>query len=228
MNRNQHTDALAREYVAGTLHGGARRRFETVMRESPPAAQAVKAWQERLAALAAAVPPVQPSAQLWQGLEQRLFVAKTAAPRRWWQLLSAATVGALLCAVVLRLQPGWITEPPGDLPQSYVGLLTDAEGRPVVLAGSTRHGTQLSIKLLRPLDVPPGQVARLWALPADGRAPFAVGVLPASGKAVVTLPASAEALLSKVPRLGVTFEADASGNAPRGPFVVSGHCVKMW
>jgi anti-sigma-K factor RskA len=227
MNRTEHTDALAREYVAGTLHGGARRRFETLMRESTAAAQAVRAWQERLAMLAAGVPPVQPSAKLWQGLEQRLFAPK-AAPQRWWQLLGAATVGALLCAVVLRLQPGFITEPAQDLPQSYVGLLTDAEGRPVVLAGSTRHGTRLSIKLLRPLDVPPGQVARLWALPADGRAPFAVGVLPASGKAVVTLPASAEALLSKVPRLGVTFEPDASGNAPRGPFVVSGHCVKMW
>jgi len=227
MNRTEHTDALACEYVAGTLAGAARRRFETVLRESPAAVRAVKDWQERLTALAEAVPPVQPSAQLWQGLEQRLFAPK-AAPRRWWQLLSAATVGALMCAVVLRLQPGWIVEPPQDLPQSYVGLLTDAEGRPVLLAGSTRHGTRLSIKLLRPLEVPPGQVARLWALPADGRAPFAVGVLPASGKAVVTLPASAEALLSKVPRLGVTFEPDTSGSAPRGPFVISGHCVKMW
>jgi anti-sigma-K factor RskA len=143
-------------------------------------------------------------------------------------LLSAATVGALMCAVVLRLQPGWIVDPPQDLPQSYVGLLTDAEGRPVLLAGSTRHGTRLSIKLLRPLEVPPGQVARLWALPADGHAPFAVGVLPASGKAVVTLSASAEALLSKVPRLGVTFEPDTSGSTPREPFIISGHCVKMW
>ena len=50
-------DRLAREYALGTLHGGARRRFERVLREQPASMRALGAWQEHFAALAAAVPP---------------------------------------------------------------------------------------------------------------------------------------------------------------------------
>jgi anti-sigma-K factor RskA len=221
-------DALAREYVLGTLAGGARRRFETLLRRSPEAARAVARWQERTAHLAAGVPPLAPSAGLWRGLEARLFApAQRPARRPWWGWLGAATVGALVCAVVLRAALPAFDDAPGDLPAAYVGLLTDAQGQPVVLAGATRHGTRLSVKLLRPLAPPAGAVARLWALPALG-APLPLGVVPAGGKATLTLPTSAEALLSQVPRLGITFEPDTASATPRGPFVVSGHCVKMW
>jgi anti-sigma-K factor RskA len=147
--------------------------------------------------------------------------------RPWWSWLGGAALGAVACAVVLRLAAPGFDDAPADLPAAYVGLLTDAQGQPVVLAGATRHGTRLQVKLLRPLDVPPGRVARLWALPALG-APLPLGVIPASGKATVTLAASAEALLTQVPRLGVTIEPDTRAAAPAGPFVVSGHCVKMW
>jgi hypothetical protein len=57
--------------------------------------------------------------------------------------LGGALAGALLCVVVLRLQPGWVgLEPAADgLPASYVGLLLDgASGKPTVLASSRRHG----------------------------------------------------------------------------------------
>lgn len=227
-------DALAREYVLGSLVGGARRRFETLLRRSPEAAQAVVRWQERSAHLAAGVPPMAPSPALWRGIEARLFApAPRAVPRRrgWgsaWDWAGGAALGAIVCAVVLRIAgPFWIERDAAELPPAYVGLLTDAQGQPVLLAGATRQGTRLSVKLLRPLAVPAGQVARLWALPALGT-PLPLGVVPAGGKATVVLPASAETLLSQVPRLGVTFEPDTGSPTPRGPFIVSGHCVKMW
>lgn len=224
----QALEALAREYVLGTLAGGARRRFETLLRRSPDAARAVARWQERTAHLAAGAPPLAPSPALWRSLEARLFApAAHPARRPWWGWLGAASVGALACALVLRLALPAFEAPPGDLPPAYVGLLADAQGQPVVLAGATRHGTRLSVKLLRALEVPPGRVARLWALPALG-APLPLGVIPAAGKATLALPGSAEKLLTQVPRLGVTFEPDTSSQVPLGPFVVSGHCVKMW
>lgn len=237
-------DRLAREYALGTLAGGARRRFERVLRQSPAAMLAVGVWQERLAALSESVPAMQPRAAVWQGLEQRLFTpagapaAAKPSPWRWLaelfsgRTLGSALAGVFLCVLVLRMQPGLIgAEPQREtLPASYVGLLSDAAGKPTVLASSRRHGRQLTVKLLQPLAVPSGQVAQLWALPRDGGAPFPVGTLPAQGSGTVALPDSSEKLFFTVSQLAVSFEPAPvqAGGAPSGAFVVSGHCVKLW
>jgi anti-sigma-K factor RskA len=234
-------DRLAREYVLGTLTGGARRRFERVLAASPAASLAVGAWQQRFSVLAASVPPMQPREAAWQQLERRLFPAapKAASGFGAWlsNLLSArslggALAGVLLCLAVLRLQPGLVgLQPPSEaLPQSYVGLLSDGEGRPAVLASSLRHGRQLSVKLLQPVAVPAGRVAQLWALPRDGGEPFPLGVVPDHGSAVLALPDSSEKLFFNVTRLAVTLEVAPAlaGAAPAGPFVLIGPCVKLW
>lgn len=237
-------DRLAREYALGTLAGGARRRFERVLRQSPAATLAVGVWQERLATLSGSVPVMQPRAAVWQGLERRLFAsAATAAadkpsPWRWLadlfsaRSLGSALAGVLLCVLVLRLQPDLIgMEPQREtLPASYVGLLLDAAGKPAVLASSRRHGKQLSVKLLQPLVVPNGTVAQLWALPRDGSAAFPVGVLPPQGTGTVALADASEKLFFTVAQLAVSFEpAPAQAGAkPSAPFVLSGHCVKLW
>jgi len=229
-------DRLAREYALGTLAGPARRRFERLMRHAPSAARAVGAWQERLGGLAGAVPPLQPSESVWRGLERRLFAPRR--PLQWlWGLLSARALGgvlagAFLCAVVLRLQPGLIgMEPQSDvLPQSYVGLLTDAAGVPTVLASSRRHGRVMTVKLLQPVAIPEGSVAQLWALPRDGGAAFPVGVVPGKGSATVALADTSEKLFFNVSKLAVSIEAAPAraGDKPSGDFVLSGHCVKLW
>ncbi|MGY4831517.1 anti-sigma factor [Sphaerotilaceae bacterium SBD11-9] len=224
-------DRLAREYALGTLSGGARRRFERVLAQAPTAGRAVAAWQERFTVLSAGLPPMAPRNQVWQALEQRLF----AAPRKrggWWNLLGGALAGVLLCTVVLRLQPGLVgLETRAEaLPASYVGLLTDIEGKPTVLASSRRHGRQLTLKLLQPLTVPADRVAQLWALPSDGSAPFPVGVVAPGGPSTIALSDSSEKLFFKVSRLAVSLEAAAArpGDKPTQPFILSGHCVKLW
>jgi len=238
----QRLDRLAREYALGTLAGGARRRFERLMRQAPAAARAVGAWQERLGGLAGAVPPMQPSESLWPSLERRLFAAPPPVapkgPLQWLRdllsvrALGAALAGVLVCAVVLRLQPGLIgMEPQSDaLPQSYVGLLSDAAGAPTVLASSRRHGRVMTVKLLQAVEIPAGSVAQLWALPKDGGAAFPVGVVPGKGSATLALADTSEKLFFNVSRLAVSIEATPAraGDRPSGDFVLSGHCVKLW
>ena len=234
-------DRLAREYALGTLAGPARRRFERVLQQSSAATVAVGVWQGRLTELAHGVPPMQPREAVWAGLEERLFAARRATPqaRGGWlgrllapRALGGALAGVLLCALVLRLQPGLIgMEPRADaLPQSYVGLLTDAAGKATVLASSRRQGKVLTVKLLQPVAVPAGRVAQLWALPKDGSAAFPVGVVPGSGAATIALADTSEKLFFNVARLAVSLEPAPAkpGDAPSSEFVLSGHCVKLW
>ena len=229
--RPERLERLAREYALGTLAGPARRRFERLLREAPAAARAVGAWQERLSGLAGAVPAMQPSESVWKGLERRLFPSSPA-PRLWGLFTGGAFAGVLLCVALLRLNPGLIgMEPEIDaLPQSYVGLLSDADGAPTVLASSRRHGRLMTVKLLQPVAIPAGSVAQLWALPKDGSAAFPVGVVPGTGSATVALADTSEKLFFNVSRLAVSIEAAPAraGDKPSGRFVVSGPCVKLW
>ncbi|MBE7420721.1 MAG: anti-sigma factor [Ideonella sp.] len=238
-------DRLAREYALGTLHGGARRRFEQLLVDVPLAGRVVVRWQQRFDVLAAGVPPLQPREQVWQRLSQRLFdpasasaaKATRSSPFGWlaalWapRVLGGVLAGVLVATVALRLQPQWLgLESHGEaLPQSYVGLLLDDAGRPSVLASSRRYGRTITVKLLQPLAVPAGQVARLWALPRDGAAPFFVGAVPARGSATLALPDSAEKLFFGVGQLALTIEpAEHATRSPAGPYVARGHCVKLW
>lgn len=241
--RPERLDALARDYALGLMHGGARRRFEQLLRGSRAAELAVLVWQERLATLAAPVPPLQPSPAVWQRLEERLRpvpAAAAAAPAasRWGWLgaifsgraLGGALAGLLIATVVLREQPGLVGLEPAreTLPASYVGLLLDNTGKPTLLASSRRHGKQLTVKMLQAIQIPAGQQATLWAFPKDNAAPFKVGIVPAQGNATLPLPATAEKLFFGVSRLAVTYETDAAAQAPAPEQVLSGHCVKLW
>ena len=237
-------ERLAREYALGTLNGRARRRFERVLRDAPAAARAVGEWQRRFDVLAASVPAMPPREAVWQGLQSQLFappgrVAAPASGALHWvgqvlsgRSLAGALAGVLLAVVLLRMQPGLLgLEPSIDkLPESYVGLLTDGAGKPTLLASSRRHGRVLTVKLLQPINVPPGQVAQLWALPKNGSAPLPIGTIPDKGSATVTLADSSEKLFFTVTQLGVSFEAAPAkaGDKPSGDFVLRGHCVKLW
>ncbi|MBK6294899.1 MAG: hypothetical protein IPF55_11855 [Rhodoferax sp.] len=231
-------DQLAGAYVLGTLSARARRRFGVLLDRSAAAQRAVAQWNDHLAPLNNSITPVAPRPQVWQAVAQ----STQPIPGRisWLQRLDASLSGwfkpALAFSLGLMLTVGLVQQAPQTLglapiptksAPSYVGLLTNAQGEPVLAATSLRRGSVLTVRLLKPLDIPPGQVAVLWALPVEGT-PIAVSTVPASGKIDIALGAPSEVLFSKVSRLAVSFEANAQTTAPSGPYVISGHCVKLW
>jgi anti-sigma-K factor RskA len=240
-------DRLAAEYVLGTLRGRARRRFEQIHARSQAARSAVGAWQERLAPLAASVPPMAAPARVWTAIDARTQPARAAArpqvPARapWWQSLWKPALGfafgTVLAVGLVQTNPSLLfsvdslAQREQTLPQSYVGLLTDGENRPTLLVSSTRHGTRVSVKFLRPVTVPPGKVVQVWALPAEG-APFPLGVAAVAAPPKSTqfeMSASSEQLLAKVTRLAVSLEdAPEQAGATPSAFIYSGFCVKLW
>ena len=239
-------DRLAAEYVLGTLRGRARRRFERLERDLPAARSAVAAWEARLNSLGRVVPATAPPGRVWDAIAGRTDPTRGApsAPSRWGSLKPALgfAFGAALALGLVQLVPDVfmsldrLAQREQTLPQSYVGLLTDANNLPHLLVSSTRHGTRVTVKSLRPWQVPVGKVAQVWALPrsADGRdlPPVPLGVAaPATppGSTHFELSASSERLLANVPRLAVSFEERPAvpGQTP-SPFVFSGFCVKLW
>jgi hypothetical protein len=65
-------DALAAEYVLGTLRGPARRRFERSLKEAPRLRRAVAVWQNLLAPLNHSIEPVPPPARVWRHIRSRI------------------------------------------------------------------------------------------------------------------------------------------------------------
>ena len=161
--------------------------------------------------------------------------------RSWWSSLWKPALGfafgAVLTFALVQLMPGGfvsldeLAQREQALPQSYVGLLLDREGTPTLLISSTRHGTRVTVKSLRPVAVPAGKVAQVWALPKEGAA-FPIGVATPTkppGSTSFEMSATSEKLLSNVTRLAVSFEdAPARAGAVPSEFVLIGPCVKLW
>ena len=234
-DRPELLDRLAAEYVFGTMSARVRRRFQAIQRARPAAQQAVERWERRMTPLSQSVPPERPFPSTWEAIDRRTGGrASSAWARAWLRPVIGFAFGAIATLGLVWLYPtalvsvDAIVQQRGTLPESYVGLLTDAAGNPVVLASSTRHGRTLSIKMLRKVEVPAGKVLQLWALPEKGAA-FPLGVVPAEGKGAFQLADTSEKLLFSVPKLAVSVEdAPAGAGATPAPFLLTGNCVKLW
>jgi anti-sigma-K factor RskA len=232
------TDHLAASYVLGTLAHGARRRFERVLRDRADLRLAVSQWQARLAPLAQSVAPVAAPARVWRRIDERTRPANGSQrdaiigrPAGWG--IAGLVAGALAAFALLATAPTVLFTPDqvamraGEkLPQSYVGLLTDAKGDGKLLVSSLRHGRTMTIKVIGPITPPAQGRLVLWAVPADAPA-FVVGDVPTSGSATSRMPDTSEKLLSKVRKLVVTNETVPAPSAPGVP-VFSGNCAKLW
>jgi anti-sigma-K factor RskA len=233
-------DHLAASYVLGTLAPGARRRFERVLRSRADLQLAVSQWEARLGPLGQSIPAAQPSREVWRAIEQRTrrgHLRPRTRSSRWLPVagwgLGGVVAGMVAVFALLATAPAvfftadQVAMRTGEkLPQSYVGLLTDARGDGKVLVSSLRHGRTMSIKVIGPIAEPAQGRLVLWAVPADAP-PFVLGNVPATGSAVSTLPDTSEKLLSKVRKLAVSVETAATPTQP-GTIVLSGNCAKLW
>jgi anti-sigma-K factor RskA len=210
-------DRLAAEYVVGTLHGRARRRFERVMMESHQARSSVWRWEQRLGPLAHAAGSVQPSARVWREIEKRTGLREESAPwyerlGLWRGLTLAATAAALVLAVMLRTAP---TQAP-----QYVAVFSDQQAQPLWVVSADLGRRRLTLRPVNATAPAADKSYELWVLPAGGAAPRSMGLLPTTGTGVeAALPRELGALLANAQGLAVSLEP-AGGSptgAPTGP-----------
>ncbi len=216
-------DRLAADYVAGTLRGAARRRFEVLLPAHAALRDAVRNWNEQLMPLTASLLPVAPPPRVWKRIEERLWRGQALAAKRpaasltFWRSVSAlASVTAMSLALLLA-SPGPARPPvivvleaatpaaAGAVPATFIASI-GGDGRALVT---------------RPLNVnvPVDRALELWAVPANG-APRSVGLVSASGVTVLQqgklLDAAAALAVSLEPRGG------SPTGAPTGPILYVG------
>jgi anti-sigma-K factor RskA len=176
-------DALAAEYVLGTLEAREAREVARAIETDAALAAAVAAWEARLAPLTALATPEAPPPDLWSRIEAALDPAPRPAPRaswrRWLDPWRVGTIGAT--AVAAGLAAVMLLRPP-PAPQLMTVLLTDRE-QPAWLVQADREAIRLSALNTRP--APPDRVLELWALPQGETAPTSLGLIPHDGRLVV-------------------------------------------
>ena len=228
-------DALSAQYVAGTLRGGARRRFDALLPSHPLLRAAVDDWRNRLMPLTAVLRPEAPPAGTWARIEQRLWpqvLAAAGSAQPWWRglafwrgasgLASAAAVGL----AVLLANPG-----PQAPPVVVVLQGTEAGGPSLgsIVASVSGDGLSLVAQPLQTVAMPAGRTLELWAVPPQG-APRSLGLISAQGATVIRrdklLSLSKNALLDQRNTAALAVSVEPAGGsptgAPTGPVVFAG------
>lgn len=215
--RPTRADALAAQYAAGTLRGGARRRYENLLDSHPALRDAHRRWQERLMPLAEALPPQVPSPRVWRRIEQRLWPRAAASRVPWWQrvapwrglaaLASASSLAlALLLAVPERVQPPVVVV--------LQGTGGDAQGVNTFVASVSGDGRALVTRPLMTVSVQSDRVLELWSVPPEG-APRSLGLISASGATVIARQRLPAALL-KGGTAALAVSLEPAGGSPTG------------
>ena len=236
MSAPQDSQDLAAEYVLGTLSAARRREVEQRLAHDADLRAAVQGWEARLLPLTALAEPVEPSAQLWQRIENSVDHAM--APRRrplpaaqpgWWNsldlwrgLAGAGFAAAAIMASVLVTRQGVLPASP----QYLVVLVAPQDKAPgwVVQASNPQ---QLSLIPLGQVEVPAEKSLQFWTKADGWNGPVSLGLV----KPGQTL----QIALDKLPPLQpnqlfeLTLEPINGSpiNKPTGPIQFIGRAVKV-
>ena len=225
-------DALAAQYVLGTLSRAARERVARLARGNETVAAALRAWENRLLPLSESVPPVAPPARVWPAIlgriqDQRGSISIWANLGLWRGLTLAGFATAMALAVVL------LTPRPEIPMETLVVVLAGPDARPALVASADRSGRTLTVKAVAPVQLSVDRVLELWALPAQGN-PRSLGLIPASGAASsvmrLDLPAPAGLALQNIAALAVSLEPQGGSptGLPTGPVLYSGPIQRLY
>ncbi len=241
-------DRLAAAYALGTLRGGARRRFESMARQSPTVRASAVLWQERLASLTELEPAVAPGPNVWKRIQNLVAAERRAGgagaqdasmldtlPRSlglWRGAAVAAAVAAVAVGAVSFNLSRTLEGSRAELAQlqarpeiQYVAVLADDKSAASILVTFDPKRNLMTLKHMHGLQVGADKSLQLWALPPGG-GPQSLGVL--EGGPVVRLQAQGDRV-REVPALAVSLEPKGgapAGSGPTGPVLFKGALIQ--
>lgn len=231
-NTPERADALAAQYVLGTLSSRARTRFARLIGVDRGITDAVSAWEARLLPFAESIAPVSPPERVWAQILARIQGRReppAAAPSLWanlglWRGLTLAGFATAMALSIVLLSP------PAERPdQTLVAILAGTDAKPVLIASADRAGRTLRIKAVAPVDLAADRALQLWALPAAGN-PRSLGLIAPSGVVQIALTGPADLTLAQIPALAVSLEPRGGSptGLPTGPVLYSGPIQRLY
>ena len=233
-------DALAGEYVLGTLSANARAAVEARMRDEPALRDAVQAWEARLLPLASLAPPADPSPALWSRIERTLgsvAAAAAAAPKAgqparasgfasWWnnlQLWRGLAAGGFAAAA---LMVAVLVTRPAPTPQYMVVLVAPQDKSPgwVIQTTSSR---QLSLVPLGTIEVPPQKTLQFWTKADQWRGPVSLGLVKQGQTLRIPIDKLPPLEPNQLFELTLEPENGSPIDRPTGPIQFIGRAVKV-
>jgi anti-sigma-K factor RskA len=220
-------DALAGEYVLGTLDADERRAAEARLSSDAGFRAAVAAWLSRLQPLADTATPIEPPdgtlervlarIDLAQGVPAATSVVELRRSVRRWRMTSAivgAAAAALAAFILLDL-----AVPPVEQSE-FVAVLTSEGAAPKFVATVDVAKGTLSIRQVGQEAAPPDKSYELWAV-EPGQAPESLGVIEQASLS--------RALEHSPSGLTLAISLEPKGGSPTGvatgPIVFSGSLV---
>jgi anti-sigma-K factor RskA len=224
-------DALAAEYVLGTLSGRARRRFERWRSKEWHVERRVQAWEERLSGLALRLSPMRPSPHVWSQIEKRIGAnagPRTATPppqraARWQAIAASVALLAVLVGGFFMYRSML-----GPNLQPLATLTAQNATQPAWDLSADEGLRHLRARAGAGATAQAGKSYELWALPDNGSAPVSLGVIPAIGEIDRELTDAQRAALRGSSKVAVSLEPEGGSTtgAPTGPVLFVAERVK--
>ncbi|MCC7252263.1 anti-sigma factor [Hyphomicrobium sp.] len=229
-------DALAAEYVLGTLSFAERSEAEARRARDPAFDKAVLAWERRLGPLVEAVVPVAPPAGLYNKIRAQIGLASHVASlkareqaivrraNRWRN----AAIGMTAVAASLAGIIGWQDYQRRLMPTQYVAVLQAGDAVPAfLLTVDTKSNMFVISAMQKPAE--PEKSYQLWLVHNDMPQPKSLGVFDDAGMDVRPMRPDGpmhDMMMDGTYAVSVEPKGGSPTGTPTGPVVFSGKLVK--
>ena len=217
MSDQEDIDALAAEYVLGTLSASERTTVSARRQRERDLDAAIDAWEMRLAPLVETIPPVAPSPGLLAEIEARIAGADDTRVIdlqrrvvRWRRLALAASAAAACMVVAFGLREFMRTPQPA----SYVGVFQKDDASPAFLLTVDLETRVLSIRVVA-AERPADKTYQLWiASEQSGGVPQSLGLIEDPTQVTRAVLTSYDPAIVQRATFGVSLEP--MGGSPTG------------
>jgi len=222
-------EALAAEYVLGTLDLEQRQEAEARMASDAAFAHLVEYWSRRLTPMSEVVPPVEPSRDVWPAIERALTAGRREPaqrrPSRFWERIAFwrwTTGGAVAVAASLALYIA--VTPLTRAPETrYVAVLESGPGMPAWMVSVDLAKRQMTVRPLGELALA-DRSYELWLIPGPTARPRSLGLLDAAADRAIPISADLGAAVPQSVAFAVSLEPEGGSTTglPTGPVLYQG------
>lgn len=234
MTHSDDIDALAAEYVLGTLTDGERASVASRRMREPDLDAAISEWELRLSPLNGAVPDVAPPAGMWPKISARLESAAASIQsnvvdltRRlnFWRR-AAIAASALAAALILAVGVERLTPPPKQ--KNLVAVLQKDAQSPAFLVFVDIENKMMTV---RPVAAKheAGKSYELWIVHDSLGAPKSLGVIddPGAMRRPTLAAYKPDVIESATFAVSLEPEGGSPTGAPTGPVVFAGKMIEQ-